>query len=144
MPEQPCSNAELTSRIVALEANLAALRDVLTERDIRYSQRAAAQDDAVRAALDTSKEAITKAEAATERRLETLNELRGVVVDQARDFARKAEVQLLVDGMEKRIETITRAVSARDAHGLGVKDAIGWAVGAIGLIGGFIVSYYRH
>ena len=142
MTEQ-CSLNELQTRLATLESGLQALRDVLTERDLRYTQRASAQDTAVAAALATSKEAVTKAEVATEKRLEVLNELREVVVDQSRDFSRKSEVQLLIDGMEKRIEVLATLVSTREGHGGGVKEAIGWMVGAVGL-GLAAISAFLH
>jgi hypothetical protein len=145
MPPTDCSLDELKAQLVALESRFTGFKELMEERDRRYAQRAASQDDAVAKALETSKEAVTKAESATERRLETLNELRGVVVDQARDFARKAEVQLLVDGIEKRVEGISKAVTEMAAHGGGIRDALGWLVGIAGLVIAAITAWFsRH
>ncbi len=144
MVTKPCSSVEIQAQVVKLQSDLQALRDVLTERDIRYTQRALAQDIAVSTALASSKEAVTKAETATEERLKVLNELRGVVVDQSRDFSRKSEISLLISALEKRIDVTTDLVRAQEARGGGVKDAIGWIVGAVGLVLAALATFLRH
>ena len=153
MSEDLCPR-DLTERLVALENKLQALRDVLTERDLRYSERAKSQDEAVATALATSKDAITKAEIATDRRLNILNELRQVVLDQAAEFSRKPEVKLLVDGIEKlidsldkRVDLLASQVDKQRAHGVGIKDAFSYAVGVVGLIAMIlsgVALYLRH
>jgi hypothetical protein len=145
MPATPeCSNDELRERLIALETGLRAFKELMEERDKRYAARSLSQDTAVEAALDTSREAITGAEAATERRLETLNELRGVVVDQARDFARKAEVQLLVEGIEKRVDVLSGLIHERVARGGGAKDLFSYLVAAAGLLLAALAIYFHR
>jgi hypothetical protein len=131
------------ARIIALEAGLVAFRELMDERDKRYTQRSIAQDTAVAAALATSKEAVTKAEVATEKRLETLNELRQVVLDQSKDFARSSEMKLIIDAIEKRIAALAEAVGANTARGGGIKDMIGYLVG-VGGLGIAALAVYLH
>ncbi len=141
---EACSVTELKARIVALEAGLAAFKDLMEERDKRYEQRAHFQDEAVEIAQDASKEAIEKAEKATEKRLETLNELRGVVVDQSADFSRKAEVKLLIDGLEKRVDVMAGIVNTREGHGGGIKDTIMYVLAILGpLVAAMAIFYHR-
>jgi hypothetical protein len=144
MSADTCPPAELKARLVAQESAFLAFKELMDERDRRYEQRSNSQDIAVGSALATSKEAVDKAETATERRLEVLNELRGVVVDQAREFARKTEVDLLIKGIVERIDALTSLVNTQQAHGGGIKDAFGYVVAAAGLLIAVIAIYFRH
>jgi hypothetical protein len=144
MSADACPPAELKARLVALESAFSAFKELMNERDKRYEQRSSAQDTAVESALATSKEAVNKAETATERRLEVLNELRGVVVDQSREFSRKSEVDLLVNALGGRIDTLTSIVNTQQAHGGGIKDAFGYVVAGAGLLLAGIAIYFRH
>jgi hypothetical protein len=138
-----CSVEELKERVAVLEVGIQAFREVLLERDIRYTQRAVSQDNAVITALNTSKEAATKAEIAIDKRLTVLNELRQVVLDQAQEFSRKAEVDLKLEGLEKRIDALASLVSAKEAHGVGVKEAVGYVVGVIGAVIAGLTLYFH-
>jgi hypothetical protein len=133
----PTSLAELTARVVALEAGLTALRQVLDERDKRYSQRSESQDLAVASALQTSEKAIIKAEAATEKRLEGLNELRSMAEDQAKYFAR-------TEVINPRIDALDVLVKASMARRGGVQEAWGQFAVAAGLIIAATALYFRH
>jgi hypothetical protein len=62
---------------------------ILSERDQRYSERFDAQEKAVAAALAAAKEAVIKAEVATEKRLEGVNEFRQSLEDQQKTFVRQ-------------------------------------------------------
>jgi hypothetical protein len=137
MVKSACSNGELEARIVALEANLASFKELMNERDERYKQRALSQDNAVKSALDTSEKAITKAESATEKRLEGLNELRAMAEDQAKDFSRKEVIEPKLMGLEDMIKT-------RIYHGGGVRDAWGQFAVAAGLVIAAVAVYFRH
>lgn len=144
MTNKPTCSSGLLARIVALEAVIAALKELLNERDHRYEERSIAQDRAVGVAMDSSKAAITKAEMATEKRLEGLNELRSMAEDQSRNFARNDEMKLVHTGFDKRIDELTSLVRQQMAHGGGIKDAIGYVAGAAGLLIAAIAAYVTH
>ncbi len=146
----PITCADLSARIVALEANLAALRQVLDERDQRYSQRAASQDAAVKNALETSEKAITKAEGATERRFEGVNEFRQTLADQATTLMPRAEysaqhkaLEDKVDASEKRINELQSTQISILARGSGVKEIWSYVIAIIGLIIAVVAVYFR-
>lgn len=84
---------------------------LLEERDRRYAERFAAQQEALRTALD-----------ATERRFEGVNEFRATLSDQAQTFATRAQVDALRE--------IVGALSARVDRAEGGRAGIstGWAV----------------
>lgn len=139
-----CSNNDLLVRVVALEASLVSYKEFMEERDKRYSLRANTQDNAVTIAMDGAKAALNKADAAIEKRLEGLNELKGMAENQSRTFARDAEVKLSEQALSKRIEDIADTVRDRNAHGSGVKDAWGYFVVGAGLMLTALAIYFKH
>ncbi len=139
-----CSHSELTTRVVALEAGLEAFKELMKERDERYKQRSESQDEAVASALMTSEKAIAKAETATERRLEGLNELRDMASDQSKTYARADEVKLLIDALQQKIGFLDELVKSQIARGTGMKDAWGYLAVTGGLVIGALAIYFRH
>ncbi len=135
---------QLTTRIVALEAGLEAFKELMKERDERYKQRSESQDEAVASALMTSEKAISKAEAATERRLEGLNELRDMATDQSKTYARGDEVKLLIDALQQKIQFLDDLMKSQIARGSGMKDAWGYFAVTGGLVIGALAIYFRH
>lgn len=138
-----CSSPDLLARIVAVEAAQNSLKDLLSERDRRYQDRADAQDDAVAVAMASADRATAKAETATERRLEGLNELRSMAEDQARNYARSDEMKIINDASTKRLDELTLLVRQQLAHGGGVKETIGYVVGVAGLLIAAITGYFH-
>ena len=136
--------SQLIAKVVALETGLDALRQVLDERDERYKQRAHSQDAAVATALAAAEKAVVKAEAATERRLEGLNELRDMNLDQAKTFARTDEVNLLIKAIEVRIQSLDDLAKSDLARGGGMQEAWGYFAVALGLIIAALAVYFRH
>jgi hypothetical protein len=57
-----------------IEANDRRLNDLMAERDLRHQQRYEASSEALDSALGCAKEAITKAEAAYEKRFDNTNQ----------------------------------------------------------------------
>lgn len=115
---------------------------VLNERDRRYEQRFAAQEQAVslaltrvdkefhehlaqvrtetHAALEAADKAITKSETATERRFESVNEFRAQLSDQSRTFMPRAEslqrheqTAEKLDGLENRVREEVSRINSR-------------------------------
>lgn len=117
----PCTHPELVAKVAVLEATLAGLREM------------------VQLALAASDKAILKAEAAVEKRLEGLNELRGLNEDQAKTFARDGEVKLAQQSIEKRLDDLASAIQLLQGKGLGLNQAWVWMLGAVGLA----IAYFR-
>ena len=68
------SDPTLETLQLLIDANDRRLNDLMTERDLRDLQRYEASRDALNAALGCAKEAITKAEAAYEKRFDNTNQ----------------------------------------------------------------------
>ena len=112
----------------------------IDESDKRYQQRFAAQEQALEKALDSMKEAINKAERATELRFESVNEFRATLTDQARDFVTRPAFDASMktadqshDSLNAKIDALTNRVNIMDGKQTGGRDLWGLLVGGIGL-----------
>lgn len=96
---------------------------------------ASTQKEAVNAALAAAQKAVDKAEAASERRFESVNEFRATLSDQARLLMPRLEAEQQFKTMSEKIDVLTARVNARDDRGAGLH--LGWVllVGVIAVIG---------
>jgi hypothetical protein len=146
-----CSHIELVSQTRSLEAHLLAFEKLMDERDKRYNQRAIAQDEAVKSALATSKEAVTKAENATEKRFESVNEFRKTLSDQAGNFLSRVEYGSNHKGLEEKIaaigDRIARMETESSTKAKGVTLIGSLIVGVIMTISyavGIVIAFSKH
>jgi hypothetical protein len=119
---------------------------ILDERDKRYAQRFTDLETALRAALAASEKAIGKAEVATERRFEGVNEFRQTLSDQAAQFMTRSEAVALTDRNTERIQdqakllqALTDRVNRSEGRGSGFSAGWGYLVAAVGLIATVVV-----
>ena len=92
------------------------------------------RDVRVNLALSAAKEAVTKAEAANDRRLDLLNEFRAQQADEARKYALSAVVEQSFRGLEERAGRTEAAISVLQGRALalaGFGALFGGAVGAL-------------
>ena len=106
------------ARIAKVEAAIQSARDLMAERDHRYSERAVAASVAVASALDGTRLAMSTASSALEKRLDSLNELRGMLTDQTREFARRSEVTLTIEALSARVESLSKTLGALESASL--------------------------
>jgi hypothetical protein len=76
----------------------------LAEMDLRYQQRFDAQEKAMAAALMAADRAVLKAETASEKRFESVNEFRAVLTAQSATLATKSEVEAAIKGLIDKID----------------------------------------
>jgi hypothetical protein len=74
----------------------------LTSSDMRYEQRFKSMDEKTSLALAASEKAGTKAEMATEKRFDSVNEFRGQQKDMMASFASRTEVEARFKGLEDK------------------------------------------
>ena len=105
--------------------------------DIRFD----AQEKAVLSALAAADRAVAKAEAASERRFESVNEFRAALSDNTRSLMPRTEAEQQLKSMHDSIEKLTERVGKIEARGQGV--ASGWSllVAGIGIVAA-VVSIY--
>lgn len=86
------------------------IETLLTERDKRYEDKFRAADEKTSLALAASDKALTKAEAATERRFESVNEFRDTLRDQAGTFITRAEVNAKNSAYDDKLEVVRKEI----------------------------------
>jgi len=128
-----------------VDAKLDTLNTLIAGNDKRYEQRFegqkaaidaafAAQKEAINAALAAADRAVAKAENATEKRFESVNEFRGTLDNQQRTLIPRSEVDVMVRGLEEKIANNTKQMDALLAERAGLKGGWGYAVGVVGFI----------
>lgn len=145
----------LLSMIASKHAELKILID---GNDLRYEQRFAAaqraidaafaaQKEAMMTALVAQQEAVTKAERATEKRFESVNEFRGTLDNQQRTLIPRSEVQEIRKTLEVEITNLTKIIdevkaksNERTAERRGVQGGWGTAVGVVGFLLGLVLG----
>lgn len=93
------------------------------------------QTQLIQSTLAASEKAITKAEKATEKRFESVNEFRKALNDSQRTYMPRIETELLINQLSAKVDVNTNTLLKRSAEGAGLHK--GWTVlvGAIGVIG---------
>jgi hypothetical protein len=87
-------------------ARFDAIMQFSAERDRRYEERFTAMDDKTGLALTSSKEAVGKAEVATEKRFDAMNEFRGALSDQATTLMPKGEALAKFESYDEKIAAL--------------------------------------
>ncbi len=98
--------------------------ELVAAMDKRYEQVRAAQDlatqlaltaqkDSVAAALVSADRAVTKAEGAAKERLDSMNEFRGTLSDQATTFITRNEAEQRLTSTAEKMETMMVSISER-------------------------------
>jgi hypothetical protein len=130
-------DTDIISQLTAVKARHKALVKLLEERDRRYNQRSVAQDDAVKAALATSKEAVVKAESATEKRFDSVNEFRQTLSDQATNFLSRNEYFASHKALEDKVSALADRLSTDESVAKGRVAGVG-SVGTL-VLGAFVI-----
>lgn len=93
------------------------------------------QEKAVNAALAAAQKAVDKAEVASEKRFEAVNEFRAALGDQARLLMPRIEAEQAFKAMAEKIDVLTTRINARDDRGAGLNQ--GWVIllGIAALVG---------
>jgi hypothetical protein len=120
------------------------------ERDKRYGERFLAQDEKTTLALTASKEAIGKAETATEKRFDAVNEFREQQKDIIAEFPRRVEVDSKFTNYDEKIDDIKKDIaSLRESRSEGYggklsnrenRQQLNWLVGILVGAGGIAVG----
>lgn len=117
-----------------IETAIDHLTSLVNERDGHVRTLIAGMDKRVEDRFAAIKEAVLKAENATERRFESVNEFRGTLDNQQRTLIPRAEVDVIVKGLEGKIDTNTKQLAALNAERMGIRGGWGYAIGLLGAI----------
>jgi len=92
------------------------LLSVINEREHQYQQRFEAQEKALRDALNAAGQAVTKAEAANEKRFDSVNEFRNQLRDQTATFITRAEYSAAHKQLTDQVAAILNSQVPRSEH----------------------------
>lgn len=136
--------------ILALLAELdIRYRLLLAEMDLRYQQRFDAQslalsaallsaEKAVQTALATADRAVIKAETATEKRFDAVNEFRAAYQDVISQQMPRAEAEQRLSALAEKVNEVKEIAGTQRDRGLGLNAGWAYLLGAVGLIGGVV------
>jgi hypothetical protein len=140
----------------AFEAQTTAMQAAFTAQREAVTTAFLSQKEAVNAALAAADRAVLKAELASEKRFESVNEFRGTLADQQRTLMPRAEAEAILRSLEvkldsavgtltEKIETISKAQLATVSLGSGVQFGwqysvaiIGFILAVLGIVGWFL------
>ncbi len=122
-----------------LHFHITTLIDLHQQADIERHQREHAaislalenQRESIRMSDLAAAEAIRKAETATEKRFDAVNEFRAQLGDQARTFLPRPEYDVQQLAMNQRIAALEKTVNDLGGRKTGVTEGWGWAVAVI-------------
>jgi chromosome segregation ATPase len=104
--------AELDGTREFLLSKIESLSTVIDERDHRYEDRFKAMDEKTGLALTSSKEAVAKAETATEKRFDAVNEFRGTLSDQAANLLPRAEAGAKFSSYDEKFDDMKKEIAS--------------------------------
>jgi hypothetical protein len=114
------SNEGTIARISVLEERVRATEKLMDERDRRYMDRFTAMDEKTSLALTSSKEAVQKAEIATEKRFDSVNEFRGQLKDQAFTLLPRIEAEGRFGAQDDKLSSMAKdIISLRESRSEG-------------------------
>lgn len=121
------------ARIDQVEKHFNAL---LHEREMRYQQQ-----------FSSAQLAVLKAETATEKRFEGVNEFRKTLADATLTFIPRAEAEQQTLALSDKIDVIGKRLDLHDGQGGGLRQGWMWLMGILMLlvaIGGIVVDIFRR
>jgi molecular chaperone DnaK (HSP70) len=121
--------------------------ELLKEKDKRDQQRFEAQTQGITAAMSAAEKAITKADNATEKRFDGVNEFRGALDDYTKTLAPRSEVATLKESMTKSLGEIEKRLERIDGRkeGMSVVTATMITVGSVIIsLSGFLLLLWPH
>lgn len=114
---------------------------LLVERDKRYEQKFSDTKVAVEAALIAAEKAVSKAELATEKRFEGVNEFRKSLDDLSRLQMPRAESEALNREINGKIEALITRLDKSEGKSTGISASWGFLLGGLGVVSTIIGIY---
>jgi hypothetical protein len=103
-----------------------------------------AAKEGVNAAMASAEKAILKAETATEKRFDSVNEFRQAMRDQQESFANKSETNMRLEDITKRLDRVDTGMGTASGKAAGLLMAAllgGWAITTAIAI---VAIFWRH
>jgi hypothetical protein len=134
-----------------LSSKIAALQKLSDEREDRNKERFAAAKETIAVAMTAADKAIVKAETATEKRFDSVNEFRQTLSDQATQFMPRTEYRISHEAIAEKVEglngRLTAIESSKDASTKASTQYSAWILGAVAImisLATLVVLIVRH
>jgi len=112
--------------------------DQMAAHALLDDQRFESLEATIKVAVNSAKEAVDKAEKASEKRLDGLNELRGAMTDQSATYITRETVSAMTSALSARLDLIKERQDRMEGRGSGLQQGWGYIVGAVGLALGLV------
>lgn len=134
---------EATEQIahVKIEASEQLTAARITMLSNKLDERYVTQQTAMEAARLAAEKAVTKAETASEKRFEGVNEFRAQLADQQGTFMPRAEANARIDALTDKINDAVSRLDVNQGKGTGTQQSWGVLIGAVGLIAVLISTF---
>ena len=112
----------------------------------RFEERFEAQKEAVSNALIAADRAVGKAEVASEKRFDSVNEFRAALADQTARLMPRTESEARLSAMAEKLDSLVDRFNRSEGKGTGIATSWAIAVAVIGMalgIGGIILAITR-
>src|ERR1700690_162736 len=116
--------------------------DIITLReyvDVRFD----AQQKAVDAALASADRAVLKAEVASDKRFESVNEFRKTLSDETATFLTRTEYEHEHKALDEKVTELQNRVAASESRSLGLAQGWAYLVGIFGIAAAVVSGLYQ-
>ena len=117
-----------------IEANDRRLNDLMAERDLRHQQRYEASCHALDSALGCAKDAITKAEAAYEKRFDNTNQWKQTFSELSGKMVTRMEYSSAYDALKDKIEEVSGRIKVIEGKSTGIGTSVGVVMAVAALL----------
>ena len=128
------SDPTLESLQLLIEANDRRLNDLMAERDLRHQQRYEASSEALDSALGCAKDAITKAEAAYEKRFDNTNQWKQTFSELSGKMVTRMEYSSAYDALKDKIEEVSGRIKVIEGKSTGIGTSVGVVMAVAALL----------
>jgi hypothetical protein len=122
------------SGIWTIEALFEYFNRAIEMQDQKYEQHFSHQREAVNAALQSAEKAILKAEQASEKRFDAVNEFRSVLADQQRLLMTRSEYEVNHRNIVEATLALEKRIEKRENMSSGASHVAAYVVGGFGLL----------
>lgn len=139
LDERELRNREQLDRIIDQIGSVDRITDA---KFVTFRTLIDSQAEKVALALAAADKAVSKAEVATEKRFEGVNEFRAALNDQSRLQVTTDKFDSVIDGLNSRIRSLEARIEKGEGQGQGAKDnksGLYAAIGAVGVLVAIIV-----
>lgn len=124
-----------------LETRVAVLETVITERDALFRSMLEATAHRFSASSIATSEALSKAEAATDKRFEAVNAFRAALNDQSAKNLTRVEADARFQALGDKLEVMQARLDKAEGSNAGMRNGWGLLIGAIALVATVLTIY---